>query len=244
MSLSAHPSRLLERGYVRRVEIAVVIAVAIHAVVFLVAPPYVARPYHLDAVPLRLIATGAFGSGGASVGSGAPAAIEPIPVPTTPRSPSIITEQLRLSSLVAPESSPSRGVAGTGPGVPGGSVPGTGTGDGGTDDGAPPLFYAFDSPPQVVTRVVPEYPLAARVGGAEGTVVLNANVDAQGRIMRVWVARSTAPEALVESAMDALYRFRFSPGSQQGIPVPCTVAVPFNFRLNVHVETTGGQHER
>ena len=243
MSLSAHPSRALERGSVRRVEIATLIAISVHAVAFWLAPPYVARPYHLEAAPLRLVATGAFGSGGASVGSGAPAS-QPIPVPTTTRSPSIVTEQLRISSQAAPESSPSRSVAGTGPGAPGGSVSGTGTGDGGTDDSAPPVFYAFDSPPQVVTRMVPEYPLAARVAGAEGTVVLNANVDAQGRIMRVWVARSTAPEALVESAMDALYRFRFSPGSQQGIPVPCTVAVPFDFRLNVHVETTGGQHER
>ena len=244
MSLSAHPSRALEQSYVRRVEVATLIAISVHAAAFWLAPPYVARPYHLEAEPLRLVATGAFGSGGASVGSGAPAATEPIPVPTTPRSPSIITEQIRLSSQAAPESWPSRNVGGTSPGLPGGSVSGTGTGDGGTDDGAPPLFYAFDSPPEIVTRVEPEYPLAARVAGAQGTVVLNANVDAQGRIMRVWVARSTAPEALVESAVDALYRTRFSPGSQQGIPVPCTVAVPFNFRLNVHVETTGGQHER
>lgn len=236
MSLSAHPSRVLERGYVRRVEIAVVIAVAIHAVVFLVAPPYVARPYHLEAAPLRLVASASPGQDGTSVGSEeAPAPSVPLPLPPAiPSSPRIVTEQLRMVSESAP------GVArGTASSVPGGSFHGEGA-DGGTDD----VFYAFDSPPQVVTRVEPEYPLAARVAGAEGTVVLNANVDAQGRIMRVWVARSTAPEALVESAVDALYRFRFSPGSQQGVSVPCTVAVPFNFRLNVHVETTGGQHER
>ncbi|HYQ96093.1 MAG TPA: TonB family protein, partial [Candidatus Eisenbacteria bacterium] len=67
------------------------------------------------------------------------------------------------------------------------------------------------------------------------SVVLNANVDERGRVIRVWVAQSTAPEILVEAAIDALYRFQFAPGSQQGIPVKCTVAVPFNFRLNVHL---------
>jgi protein TonB len=87
----------------------------------------------------------------------------------------------------------------------------------------------------VLSRVEPEYPVVARVQGSEGLVVLNANVDEHGRVMRVWVARSSAPEILVTSAIDAMYRFRFAPGSQQGIPVRCTVAVPFNFRLNIHL---------
>jgi len=244
MSLSAHPSRSLERGYGRRVEGALLIAIGIHAAVFLLAPPYVARPYRLDATPMRLVSAGAIGAGAGAPGT--PAASAPTPAVSRPHS--IVTEQLRLASPAAPETversapAPARGNAGASSGQGGTGT--EGADQDGAGEGPPPVFYAFDSPPQIVARVEPEYPLAARLSGAEGAVVLNANVDAKGRVMRVWVARSTAPDGLVESAMDALYRFRFTPGSQQGIPVPCTVAVPFNFHLNIHVETTGGQHER
>jgi protein TonB len=83
--------------------------------------------------------------------------------------------------------------------------------------------------------VVPEYPALAKSQGREGSVILNANVDERGRVIRVWVVQATAPEVLIEAAIDALYRFRFAPGSQQGVPVKCTVAVPFNFHLNVRL---------
>jgi protein TonB len=79
--------------------------------------------------------------------------------------------------------------------------------------------------------VEPDYPLAARIVGAEGTVVINANIDETGRILRAWVAQSTAPESLVEAALDAIYQFQFLPGKQGPIPVKCTVAIPFRFSL-------------
>lgn len=239
MSFSSHPSRALERGYARRVEAALVVAIACHAAAFALAPPYVARPYRLNTTPLRLVSSGGFGGGSAVVGqheASAPAAATESVTPR--RSPLIVTEQLKLSAQAAPETPQhiappgARGRPGTGAGAEGEAA---GSGLEGADDAPPPVFYAFDSPPHVVTRIVPEYPIAAKASGGEGSVVLNANVDERGRVVRVWVARSTAPEILVESAIDALYRFRFTPGSQQGIPVKCTVAVPFNFRLNVHL---------
>ncbi|HXF59108.1 MAG TPA: hypothetical protein VN539_04725, partial [Candidatus Saccharimonadales bacterium] len=96
MSLSAHPSRFLERGYGRRVEGALLIAIGVHAAVFLLAPPYVARPYRLDATPLRLVAAGAPGAG-----TGAPGTASPMPAVSRPAS--IVTEQLRLASPTPPE---------------------------------------------------------------------------------------------------------------------------------------------
>lgn len=243
----SHPARALERSYGRRIEIALLAAVLVHAVAFVVAPPYVARPYRLEARPLRLVAAGGFGlapspaASTAAPSSHAPVAVEP--------EPAVVSEQLRVEgpsdAKVAPvPQATARGYGAAGPGMASGETALGGQGDGETDGDAPPVFYAFDSPPVAVGRAEPEYPLAARLAGAEGLVVLNANVDAHGRVMRVWVSRATAPEALVESAIDAMYRFRFTPGSQQGIPVPCTVAVPFNFRLNRRIETSGGNHER
>jgi periplasmic protein TonB len=230
MSLSAHPSDRLERSYYRRVEAAFVLALGIHAAALLLAPPYVARPYHLDAAPLRLVAAASFGTSvAADVGGAAPSGPEAPPPRATAFArvaTPIVTEQLQPSRQAQDSPAAPRG---TSQGYPGGAPLE------GADDGPPPVFYAFDSPPQVLEAVTPEYPAAAKAQESEGLVVLNANVDERGRVIRVWVARSTASEILVTSAIDALYRYRFKPGSEQGVPVTCTVAVPFNFRLNIHL---------
>ena len=223
-----------ESRYYRRMELAFVLALAVHAAVMLLAPAYVPRPYKLDATPLRLVAAGAASSGRARAGTAGPAAVEtqePSPRAMTAgirRAAPILTEQIHPA---APPSAslPSRDAVTRGGGAGGAA------GLNGTEDGAPPLFYAFDVPPRVLGRVVPDYPAHVKAAGGQGSVVLNANVDERGRVIRVWVAQATAPEALVEAAVDALYRFQFAPGSQQGIPVKCTVAVPFNFNLNVHL---------
>ena len=238
MSVFQHDSRKLERSYYRRIEVSALLAIGIHAAAVWLAPPYVPRPYRLDAPALRLVAAG-------RAGIGAFGAASPPPAPTvnaaSRRSAPIVTEQLRFSETAPaaarePVRRDARAAQGTetsggGPGRDG-SARGSGLAGG---DETPPVFYAFDSPPRIVDRVVPEYPVLAKAQGREGSVVLNANVDERGRVIRVWVAQSTAPEILVEAAIDALYRFQFAPGSQQGIPVKCTVAVPFNFRLNVHL---------
>ena len=219
-----------ERAYGRRIEIALVGAVTIHAAAFLLAPPYVAKPYHLPATPLRLVRAGVPRAGIASAAVPAPAAM----VASVPRAATLVTEQLPVES---PTPNAAGGPAGAGSST--GAPEGGGTSVSGED--GPPVFYAFDSPPTVVSRVEPDYPAAARLRREEGVVVLNANVDPAGRVTRVWVARATASETLVQAAVDALYRFRFQPGSQQGIPVPCTVAVPFRFQLDVHLVIQEGR---
>lgn len=236
MSLERPDIRRLERSYYRRIELSVLIALAIHAAVMVLAPPYVPRPYKLDERPLRLVMA-AGGGGAASFGSRiAPPEAPPTAARSVPRSSSpMLTRELRYTPEAAqsllpatqagPEGSPGRGAQG---------APGA-AGEAGVDGSGPEVFYAFDSPPKVIRSVVPEYPAAAKSQGAQGTVVLNANVDERGRVQRVWVVQATVPEILIQAATDALYRFEFAPGSARGIPVKCTVAVPFNFRLNLHL---------
>ena len=244
MSFSGHDSSRLERSYYVRVEVSIVLALAIHAAVLALAPSYVPRPYRLEATSLRLVMPGGPGVARVAGFPGATAAArttEPAiaerdaPAPLARRGSVVVTEQLKLPIPPAVE----RGTARPGPGAAeaaegSGSSSGSGVGQG-DGDGPPPVFYAFDSPPQIVSRELPEYPAAVKAQGVEGTVVLNANVDQHGRVIRAWVAQAAAPEALVESAIDAMYRFRFTPGSQQGIPVTCTVAVPFKFHLNIRL---------
>ncbi len=236
MSLGLPDPRRLERSYYRRVEVSILIALAIHAAAMVLAPPYVPRPYKLDERPLRLVLA-AGGGGTAEMAARAahsdapPTAARPILRPTSPR----LTRELRytpepIQSLPPAASSGSQGSSDrAGQGAPGVA------GEAGSYESAPEVYYAFDLPPRVIRSVVPEYPAAAKSQGGQGAVVLNANVDERGRVRRVWVVQATAPEILIQAATDALYRFEFAPGSARGIPVKCTVAVPFNFRLNVHL---------
>ena len=115
-----------------------------------------------------------------------------------------------------------------------------GAGGGGGEPEGPPVFYAYDSPPRALKRFEPVYPPEARAQGLEGAVVVNLNIDERGRIMRAWVAQAAAPEILIDAALEAAYHFEFVPGSQRGVPVKCTVAIPFEFRLRRTLEVDGG----
>ena len=217
--------------YRRNLKRALVAAAVIHAVLFAVIPAYRATPARAERDWIRMVDAQAWrgrdpwpaspGTSGSKSGTTHPVAADPEPV--------------RMEAAASVETTPaarSRDAAAA-PGGPGlGSVSGTGSGGSGGFDEAPPVFYAYDTAPRVLRRVEPIYPLEARNRGLEGTVVLHVNLDARGHIQRAWVARASAAETLIRAAMDAIYQFEFEPGRQKDVPVPCTVAIPFEFHLN------------
>jgi protein TonB len=216
--------RDLRSGYYRRLEIGVGVALALHVLVFALAPPYVPRPFQLPHdQSLRLVVAGLPSLSTAPVaGPPAPRATETSrAAPPPPPSAFVKPEQL--------EPAPARSPA------PPSAAPATsataGTGSGVAESDTPPVFYEYDAAPRIVKRVEPQYPLAARIAGAQGTVIIDVNVDETGKLLRAWVAQATAPEALVQAALDAVYQFEFSPGKMGAHPVKCTVAIPFHFTL-------------
>jgi protein TonB len=215
---AAERYRLLRSGYYRRLEVGIAVALGLHVVVFTLAPPYVPRPFRLrHDQPLRLVVT-------------ALPVMEPAPLPaqaTAPVTPLPPAAVIRSEQLVTVPTRPATAAAALGPER---VARGTET-PGGVEGDVPAVFYAYDTAPRIVRRVEPEYPLAARATGAEGTVVIDVNVDQSGKIVRAWVARSTAPEILIEAALDAVYQFEFLPGKQGSFPVKCTVAIPIRFSL-------------
>lgn len=216
---TAERYRALRTGYYRRLELGIAVALGIHLILFAVAPPYVPQPFRLrQEQPLRLVQPGL-----RTESPAAPAARSA--TPSLPSPPQAVIRSEQLETLPTSRSAPSPGVSGatTGSALVAGSERG--------EEEWPPVFYAYDTPPRAVRRVEPEYPLAARIVGAEGTVVINVNIDESGRIMRAWVAQASAPEALVEAALDAVYQFEFLPGKQGSHPVKCTVAIPIRFSL-------------
>jgi len=78
----------------------------------------------------------------------------------------------------------------------------------------------------------PPYPLAARRQGAEGRVVLRAQVLEDGRCAEARIVRSSGHALLDESALATVRRWRFVPATRAGTPVASWVEVPIAFRLD------------
>jgi len=82
----------------------------------------------------------------------------------------------------------------------------------------------------LVTRVDPSYPERARRAGAEGTVVLDATIGPDGRVVRVDVVHGL-PFGLSEAAVDAVRRWRYRPARGPAGPILSHKEVRIEFRL-------------
>lgn len=230
-----HPAYDLRSRYHARVRNAVVVAIVLHGIVFAVAPPYEPRPAQKASSPLRLVAfSGGWGVQAADAGAPGNPGLPPAPA-TTPSTgslrPGASLAESRVTTEAAASAIPAVGTAATIRGATGVQGGASSAGGAGFEDEAPPVFYDFDTAPRAIRTFEPAYPPGARSRDEEGTVVVNVNIDESGRILRAWVAAKNAPEALVTAALDAAYQFQFAPGQQRGIPVKCTVAIPFRFNL-------------
>ena len=106
---------------------------------------------------------------------------------------------------------------------------GTGTG-GGIGEGSQ-LYTTVAHPPVAVSRVLPEYPDAARSRDLEGEVVLRAIVDRHGAVERDVVVVESVP-MLDRAAIAALRQWRFEPGRDtNNRAVRVVIEVPLRFRL-------------
>ncbi|MBI3329659.1 MAG: energy transducer TonB [Nitrospinae bacterium] len=91
--------------------------------------------------------------------------------------------------------------------------------------------FAHLIPPRVSHQVKPQYPLAARQRGVEGTVLLKAHITEGGMVQDIAVERSTGHPELDRSAMEALGRWRFEPARRGNTAMATWVLVPVTFEL-------------
>lgn len=84
--------------------------------------------------------------------------------------------------------------------------------------------------PKKIVHVAPEYPEIARRASVEGTVILEAVLDATGRVESVRVLRSQP--LLNDAAIRAVRQWRYSPTELNGVPVPVLMTITVNFNLN------------
>ena len=157
----------------------------------------------------------------------------PAPVAVSPTKPA--TEaRVNLASVGAAGGGGLGGGGGAGSGGGNGSGSGSGgqgTGTGGGIGQGTQLYTTVEHPPVAVSRVLPEYPDAARSRGLEGEVVLRAIVDRHGAVERDIVVVVSVP-LLDQAAIDALRQWRFEPGRDaSNRAVRVVIEVPLRFRL-------------
>ena len=88
--------------------------------------------------------------------------------------------------------------------------------------------------PQILSQVQPIYPETARQAGITGTVLLKVQILENGRTGDVSVKQSSGNNLLDESAVIAVYKWRFTPAKEKntGRAVECYTTVPVAFTLN------------
>ncbi len=101
---------------------------------------------------------------------------------------------------------------------------------------APVVAPAPVSPPRsdaaYLSNPKPQYPLAARRRGDQGTVLVRVLVTADGLAARVSLEKSSGHPALDEAALTAVRSWRFVPAQQGGRAVESPYTVPVVFKLD------------
>lgn len=136
------------------------------------------------------------------------------------------------SNIIVPSNGTGSGGAagdGTGTGLGIGNGPGVGAGNDGGYGGGSPSRMGITAP-RAIYDPEPEYSEEARKVKHQGIVVLSLVVDAQGHTRDIRVARSLGM-GLDEKAIEAVRKWKFAPGSSNGVPVSMQVNIEVNFRL-------------
>jgi TonB family protein len=115
-------------------------------------------------------------------------------------------------------------------GVGPGSGPGFGPGSGGNMGGGAYRIGGGVSPPSILYKVEPEYSEEARKAKFQGTVLLFVIVDENGKPRDIKIIRPLGL-GLDQKAVEAVEKWKFSPGKKDGKPVAVQAQIEVNFRL-------------
>lgn len=84
--------------------------------------------------------------------------------------------------------------------------------------------------PKPVVRMEPAYPPLARQTHIQGSVIIDAILDERGNVVEMKVL--SGPPLLIQSALDAVGRWKYEPTYLNDEPVPVQLNVTVTFRLN------------
>jgi protein TonB len=82
---------------------------------------------------------------------------------------------------------------------------------------------------KLISAVPPVYPALAKNQRVSGNVLVDALIDANGRVTTMKIV--SGPTLLHQAAMDALKQWKYQPATLDGKPVPMHLTVTIQFRL-------------
>lgn len=88
-----------------------------------------------------------------------------------------------------------------------------------------------DRGPELIARVQPKYPPIAYRNREEGSVLVRANVDANGVPGEVTLVRRSGSRDLDNAALAAVRQWHFRPAIENGKAIASAVEVPVDFKL-------------
>lgn len=86
--------------------------------------------------------------------------------------------------------------------------------------------------PDETTNQPPKYPLESRRRGEQGTVTVELEIDAEGRVAAARIARSSGYVRLDRAALVALRSWRFAPATRLGVAVALKLEQRVQFCLD------------
>ncbi|OQX17711.1 MAG: hypothetical protein BWK76_09805 [Desulfobulbaceae bacterium A2] len=94
-----------------------------------------------------------------------------------------------------------------------------------------PLRLSGDLAFSCPQRTPPSYPQLSRRRGEEGTVLVQVELDEEGRVSEARVVQGSGWERLDEAALFAVRQWRCQPPRREGRPVRAVALQPFHFKL-------------
>lgn len=86
--------------------------------------------------------------------------------------------------------------------------------------------------PEPIGRLRVNYPEIARLAGATGSALVQAWVEADGRVTQAQVLSHAGGVAFARAAEAAVRQTRFKPAMRDGVAVACSVKLPISFSLS------------
>lgn len=99
--------------------------------------------------------------------------------------------------------------------------------------GLPDVFNVndLDQPLTTLTRIPPIYPMQAKRMGVQGWVKVRFVVTARGTVEQVTIVDASPPEVFDHSVTHCVSRWRFRPGTVEGVPVNTWAETTVTFQL-------------
>ena len=89
----------------------------------------------------------------------------------------------------------------------------------------------LDKPLIPLVRIPPVYPLSAKRMGIEGWVRVRFIVDEKGNVRDIKIIKSHPKGVFEDATIRAVSKWKFTPGTVEGVPVKTLVETTIKFRL-------------